>query len=40
MAIERRWLMTAWMVALAVGLVVTIGAPAAFTLLLDLIWWR
>ena len=40
MATERRLLMIAWIVALALGLVVTIGAPAAFTLLLDLIWWR
>jgi len=33
-------LIAVWIVVLAAGLVVTIGLPAAFTLLTDLIWWR
>ena len=37
---DRRALVAIWMLALAVGLVVTIGLPAALTLVSDLIWWR
>jgi hypothetical protein len=32
--------MAAWMLALAAGLVLSVGLPAAFTLLLDVIWWK
>jgi len=32
--------MVLWMLALAAGLVVTTGLPAAFTIVTDLIWWR
>ena len=37
---DRRVLAAMWLLALAVGLVVTIGLPAALTLVSDLIWWR
>ena len=37
---DRRVLVALWLLALAVGLVVTIGLPAALTLVSDLIWWR
>jgi hypothetical protein len=40
MAVDRRLLMAAWMLALAAGLVLSVGLPAAFTLLLDVIWWK
>ena len=40
MALDRRLLLVAWMLALAAGLVLTVGIPAAITLLLDLAWWR
>ena len=40
MAMDRRLFMAAWFIALAAGLVLTVGLPAAFTLLLDLAWWR
>ncbi|HLG73403.1 MAG TPA: hypothetical protein VK009_23530 [Chloroflexota bacterium] len=40
MAVDRRLLMMAWILALAAGLVLTVGLPAAFSLLLDLAWWR
>jgi hypothetical protein len=40
MAMDRRVLAGIWILALAVGLLVTIGLPAALTLMSDLIWWR
>jgi hypothetical protein len=40
MVINRRVLLMVWIVALAAGLLVTIGLPAAFTLLTDFMWWR
>jgi len=40
MAVDRRWLMVVWMLALAAGLVVTFGLAAAFTIVSDLFWWR
>lgn len=32
--------MAIWMLALAAGLVVTFGLPAAFPIVSNLIWWR
>ncbi len=40
MAVDRRLLITAWMLALVAGLVFTIGLPAAFAILVDLTPWR
>lgn len=40
MAVDKRLLMVAWILALVAGLVFTVGLPAAFTMLLDLVWWR
>lgn len=37
---DRRWLAVAWMLALAAGLVLTIGIPAAAMVVADLLWWR
>ena len=35
MSIESRLFVMAWLLALAAGLVVTVGLPAAFTVLAD-----
>jgi hypothetical protein len=40
MMLDRRVVMVAWMAVLALSLVVSIGLPATFALLSELIWWR
>jgi hypothetical protein len=40
MVMDKRFLLMLWVLALAAGLVVTIGLPAAFTFLTNLFWWR
>jgi hypothetical protein len=37
MALDRRWLAAIWMLALAGGLVLSIGVPAALSIVADLL---